>query len=91
MPQQDIEAIVGAKRHPLRHLARTVPTEETVYILHSARCLAKGIDLRLCVYSRMLDQGIPLDRWDGWEDKAVVVHLSSRGLVPDRLAEEVGP
>lgn len=81
-----IEEIVGATRHPLRHLARAVSGEETVYVLHSMRCVSKGRDLRECSYSRMLDVGIDRARWEGFEDRAVVVHLSPGGLVPDRFA-----
>lgn len=86
VPTEDIEEIVGAKRHPLRHLGRADSETETVYILHSGRCKASGIDLRTCNYSRLLDQGIPLDRWEGWEDRPVVIHLSRWGLIPDREA-----
>ena len=84
---EEIEQIVGAKRHPTRHIGRADSGEETVYILHSMRCKARGIDLRECSYSRALDMGIDLDVWDGWEDKPVVLGLHRPGLIPLRDAE----
>lgn len=53
-----IEAIVGARRHPTEHLGRAVPEEQQVYILHSQKCLDSGRDLRECPYSLALDRGI---------------------------------
>lgn len=91
VPADSIEKIVGASRHPLRHLARAVSAEQTVYILHSARCLASGIDLRACNYSRQLDAGIDRALWADWQDQAVVVHLSRHGLRPDRPAPDGAP
>ena len=82
----EIEQIVGAKRHPLRHIGRAVSEEETVYILHSGRCKASGNDLRGCPYSRALDMGIALDVWDEWEDRPVVLGLDRPGLIPLRPA-----
>ena len=88
----EIERIVGAKRHPLRHLGRADSGEETVYILHSMRCKARGIDLRECSYSRALDMGIDLDVWNGWEDKPVVLGLGRSGLIPMRdAADQIEP
>lgn len=79
-----IEGLVGAKRHPTRHLGRAVSAEQTVYVLHSALCKAKGDDLRDCSYSRALDLGIVPSRWEGREDRAVVLGLDRDGLVPVR-------
>lgn len=87
VPTDQIERIVGASRHPLRHLGRAVSAEQTVYILHSGRCYASGIDLRDCSYSRWLDHGIDPAEWQGWEDKPVVLNVNRHGrLIPDRIA-----
>lgn len=58
VPADQIEQIVGARRHKLAHLGRAVSAEQTVYVLHSFACRDSGIDLRTCVYSRALDAGI---------------------------------
>ena len=71
----EIESIVGATRHPTRHLGRAVSSEETVYILHSGLCKASGVDLRKCAYSRALDYGIDPVEWKKWEDQPVVLGL----------------
>lgn len=71
VPAEDIETIVGAPRHPTRHLAKAVSAEKKVYILHSQRCLDSGIDLRDCPYSLAIDEGIDPDDWP--EDKPVHV------------------
>jgi hypothetical protein len=76
-----IESIVGAARHPLRHLARAVSEEQKVYILHSQECLESGIDLRNCRYSLALDAGIDIELWV--EDKPLHVFATIDGeLVP---------
>lgn len=77
-----IEQIVGAKRHPLMHIGRAVSEEETVYILHSGRCKARGQDLRECAFSRALDLGIALHAWEGWMDRPVFLQLGHPGLYP---------
>ncbi|MCU1677696.1 MAG: hypothetical protein JWM93_2454 [Frankiales bacterium] len=64
VPTEDIERIVGAKRHPTEHVARAVSAEEQVYLLHSAECLALGRDLRDCPYSLALDEGINDIEWE---------------------------
>ena len=79
VPVDEIETIVGAKRHPIRHIGRAVSAEQQVYmyILHSAACRADhdaGVrDLRECPYSRALDAGIDLARWDEYQDMPVVL------------------
>ena len=73
VPAEDIERIVGAKRHPSRHLARAVSAEQRVYILHSQKCLDSGIDLRACPYALALDNGIRLSEWH--EDEAFYVEI----------------
>lgn len=68
-----IETLVGAKRHPTMHLARAISAEQRVYLLHPDDCLARGIDFRSCEYSEALDHGIDLDAWDGQEDQVARV------------------
>lgn len=78
-----IEQIVGADRHPVHHLARSVTAEQKVYILHSRKCRARMVDLRACPYSLALDGGIDPDDWRGFEDRPVVVTiLHGRRLFP---------
>ena len=87
VPADDIEQIVGADRHPLRHLGRADSEAETVYILHSGRCKASRVDLRECTYSRLLDLGIERETWAGWEDKPVVLGIGhGPRLIPMRDA-----
>lgn len=89
VPSSDIEAIVGADRHPDRHLARAVSAEQTVYILHSRHCLESGIDLRACPCSRALDSGIDLDEWHFHEDQpGVPVVIEDERLVPAALLHD---
>lgn len=63
VPTEDIERIVGVPRHPTEHYARAVSAEQTVYVLHSQKCLDSGIDLRECRYSLALDNGIRRSEW----------------------------
>lgn len=85
-----IEGIVGAKRHPTDHLGRAVSAEQRVYVLHSAECLASGIDLRECEYSLALDRGIEhAIPWSGWrrvQDRPVRVQVFRSFLVPELMA-----
>lgn len=80
---ETIEATVGALRHPTEHVARAVTAEERVYVMHSAECLASGIDLRECKYSIALDRGILLRAWRLFPDRPVRVFLEGGRLVPD--------
>jgi hypothetical protein len=73
VPAEDIERIVGVKRHPTLHLARAVSAEQTVYILHSRECLDSGVDLRQCRYSLALDNGIRVSEWQ--QDVPCVVRV----------------
>lgn len=64
VPKSQIEATVGVKRSPDRHIGRAVSAEDRFYILHSENCLTKHPDLRDCPYSKALDRGVvwaPLD------------------------------
>lgn len=68
VPADEIESIVGVKRHPRLHFGRAVSAEKRVYILHSQECLDSGIDLRECEYSIALDRGIDDEPgiWFAW-------------------------
>ncbi|HEY7822664.1 MAG TPA: hypothetical protein VIG24_07530 [Acidimicrobiia bacterium] len=83
VPVNQIERIVGTKRHPTRHIARAVSSEQRVYILHSGDCWEQCGDLRDCAYSVSLDEaGIDLGIWV--EDVPVFVRLDDFDvLVPD--------
>lgn len=79
----EIEGVVGVQRHATRHYARAVSAVRTVYILHSQRCKDSGIDLRECLFSQALDNGIDDADWDGWEDQPVRVTINrSKRLIP---------
>ncbi|MDE2105256.1 MAG: hypothetical protein KGL39_48975 [Patescibacteria group bacterium] len=77
-----IERIVGARRHPTRHIARAVSPEERVYLLHSSQCQLAQRDLRLCSFSLAMDAGIDVDRWP--QDRPLWVVVESGRLVPAR-------
>ena len=80
-----IEAIVGAKRHPTRHIARAVSAEQTVYVLHPEACLRfHRADLRECKFSRALDNGIEKvsSSWMHVQDVPVVVDAVAGYLLP---------
>jgi hypothetical protein len=82
---EEIERIVGAQRHATRHLARAVSAEETVYILHSHKCKDRGGDLRECLFSLALDNGIDEAVWAGAMDRPIRVTInSSQRLIPVR-------
>lgn len=86
VPTEDIERIVGIERHESRHYARAVSAEQEVYILHSHRCKDSGVDLRRCLFSQALDNGIDLEEWEGAEDQTVRVTINSaHRLVPVRF------
>lgn len=82
VPRDQIEGIVGARRHRTAHLARAVSSEEMVYILHSGECLETGRDLRVCKFSVALDRGIDADAWAGCEDAPMIVGIEDGELVP---------
>lgn len=83
VPSDQIEAIVGAKRHPRHHIGRAASAEQTVYILHSQRCKDSGIDLRECAWSVALDRGIDGDPlWDDCQDRPVLLHIHHGALMP---------
>lgn len=82
VPANEIERLVGAKRHPHQHLGRVDSTGQTVYVLHSQRCKDSGIDLRECQWSWALDTGINPADWRGFEDLAVVLAIIGGRLFP---------
>jgi hypothetical protein len=76
-PSETIEATVGARRSPNEHIGRAVSAEQRIYILHSAECVATGVDLRECPYSKALDAfGIDMSVWEGREDEPVILKIS---------------
>lgn len=79
VPAEQIEQIVGARRHPTWHLARAVSATETVFILHSQTCKDSDLDLRECQYSLALDRGIDPDDWA--EDTTVGLVVEGGNLV----------
>jgi hypothetical protein len=83
-PSSTIEATVGARRSDTEHLGRAVSDEQRVYVLHSAACVASGIDLRDCEYSQALDRGINPTDWLGQADTPVTLTIDPRygTLVP---------
>lgn len=83
VPFDEIEKIVGTRRHRTRHFARAVSAEQTVYVLHSQTCKDSGIDLRDCWFSVALDRGIDEYDWSDVEDQAVRVTINRSGrLIP---------
>lgn len=83
VPADQIERIVGVRRHATRHYARAASVERTVYILHSARCRDSGRDLRECLFSQALDNGIRECDWSGHEDHPMRVSIDrEKRLIP---------
>lgn len=83
VPADQIEQIVGARRHALAHLGRAVSAEQTVYILHSQACKDSGFDLRSCGYSLALDRGIDVHDWENRQDQVVTLMHEHGYLMPD--------
>lgn len=87
VPSDQIEVIVGVKRHPTEHWGRAVSTEQMVYILHSQECLDSDIDLRDCRYSLALDNGINPAVWTLDQPVRVLARharlVSARPALPD--------
>ena len=89
-----IEAIVGAKRHPTRHIARAISAEQKVFILHPDNCAARVTlrPLTECMYSRALDRGIDLTRWAEHQDRPVFIATNAEAkLIPHGCAQEHDP
>ncbi len=70
-----VRAVVGADRREGEHVGRVVSEEERVYVLHSERCIASGIDLRVCAFSAALDRGIDAAVWREHMDVPVVLGI----------------
>jgi|GEM_PF-1473118 len=82
-----IELIVGARRHSVKHLGRVVTATQTTYILHSQLCLQRGEDLRECVFSRAMDEGFDLAEFEAFTDRPIVMAVDSQGvLCPAEIA-----
>lgn len=58
VPGDQIEIVVGARRHPREHIIRGIPDDGFAYILHSSECRARYDDLRECPWSLALDRGL---------------------------------
>lgn len=82
VPADQIERLVGASRHPFRHIARAVSAEQTVYVLHSQLCKDMTPDLRECPFSLALDNGINEHDWADMEDRPLRVMINEGRLVP---------
>lgn len=78
----DVERIVGVERHEDWHYGRAVSEDRMVYVLHSRICVAGQPDLRDCVYSTALDNGIDLERWQGFFDMPVELAIADWRLIP---------
>lgn len=89
VPAEDIERIVGVKRHEKYHYARAVSAEQTVYVLHPHECIAMYTDLRVCPWSIALDDGIDTNEWV--EDTPLRVNLLHNRLKPLRPRKEDKP
>lgn len=96
-----IEELVGTKRHPTEHYGSALDTRQTVYILHSHECKNSGRDLRQCPYSVALDKGIrdvyPWTAWRRVTNRPVRLQIARGYLMPDfktyrqALADAKGP
>jgi hypothetical protein len=83
VPADQIEQIVGVERHSTRHFARAVSAEQIVYILHSAKCRDSGRDLRECLFSVALDNGVRESDWAGHEEQPIRVSIDAeQRLIP---------
>lgn len=84
VPAEEIEQIVGIRRHETLHYARAVTDDQTVYILHSAACKMTTPDLRVCPFSVALDRGIRLRDWADKTDQPARVAVRDGRLIPWR-------
>lgn len=82
-----IEELVGARRHSIKHLGRMDTAAGVVHILHSEWCRRRVADLRTCAFSIALDAGIDVADWVGWHDRPIVLGVDPYGtLCPWALA-----
>ena len=79
----EIEILVGTRRHPIWHIGKVDTARQQVYIMHSYQRRHSGIDLRVCTFSLALDQGLQDEDWEGMQDVPVVLALGpTLRLVP---------
>lgn len=71
----DIENIVGYRRHPEFHIARAISEEEHIYVLHSKDCHKANDDPTTCPFSVAVDAGIDTDLWQYYYDAPVRVYV----------------
>lgn len=86
VPREEIERLVGAKRHPTVHIGRADTALGKVFILHPESCLRRHLDLRKCPYSLALDNGFDVKK-HGWYtalDEPVILWVDKRELIPLR-------
>jgi hypothetical protein len=91
VPSELIEGIVGHERHARIHYGRAVSSEQTMYILHSQNCLehwekTPNSDLRDCVFSVALDNGLDMNLWADKQDQAVPLSIVDGRLWPGIIA-----
>ena len=75
VPSDQIEQIVGVRRHAYLHYALADSTTGVVSILHSRHCKDHELDLRHCVFSLALDNGLDPQDWDDVMDTPVIVRV----------------
>ena len=86
----EIETIVGARRHSVKHLGRLITETRTVYVLHSHLCRNTGRDLRECEFSIAMDEGVDWTLFTEQLDRPIIMGVDSRGLLmPANLATEL--
>jgi hypothetical protein len=77
VPTEDIEEIVGIKRHPTIHYGKAISDTAVFFILHSQRCFNSTPDLRKCEFSLALDNGVQFPV----EDETLVLGIHVEYLV----------
>jgi hypothetical protein len=78
----EIEDLVGYKRHVAIHVGRAESETGTLYILHSKECKSTTPDLRECPYSIAMDRGINMSVWRQFMDIPVMLVIEFDHLVP---------
>lgn len=82
VPSEDIERLVGVKRHASAHCGRVLFDQGRFVILHSRECLNTMADLRECAYSTALDVAIACgETFEQWPVEPVVLDLSHADLI----------
>lgn len=85
VPSEDIEKIVGTRRHRTMHLGIANSEDGQFYILHSKECEERTEDLRDCEFSVALDtHGV--DFW--MVDTPLMLHIDDISL--EIFTEEYG-